>query len=473
MGMKALSLSVVSTMALHAVLVIAQSPLPTPAPSAAGTTNIPYTEAKPIFETLRADLLPPEFGAKTPAEIESEWPGWVSRQDSAIRARLQRGDEDSIVNFLLYGVTFTTQPRTKADDILSLASRGLTAEILHGPVVQGRIEDMVSGIKSPGTNERLQFARQVVEREGVKLETPGGLDQVRRYLEDRTQRVFAAYEASYTRAVGPRPSLRFDDRGLSSDTSIFSDFAIDHALEAIKSSGMLGPNSVRRVAIVGPGLDFTDKLEGYDFYPQQTIQPFAVTDSLVRLGLSTKDDLRVTTLDLSARINQHLEAAHTRARAGEAYVLQLPLATDLRLNPDLVAYWRRFGDRIGEEAEAVAAPAGVGAVRLRAVRVSPAVAATIVPRDLNIVLQRLDPLPAAERFDLIIATNILIYYDLFQQSLALTDVAAMLRPGGFFLSNNNPTIILPATPMDVVGQTDVVYSDVLNDKDRIVWCRRR
>jgi len=49
----------------------------------------------------------------------------------------------------------------------------------------------------------------------------------------------------------------------------------------------------------------------------------------------------------------------------------------------------------------------------------------------------------------------------------------MLRPGGFFLSNNNPTIILPTTPMDVVGFTDVVYTDQLNDKDRLVWCRRR
>jgi hypothetical protein len=31
---------------------------------------------------------------------------------------------------------------------------------------------------------------------------------------------------------------------------------------------------------VGPGLDFADKQEGYDFYPLQTIQPFAVIDSL-------------------------------------------------------------------------------------------------------------------------------------------------------------------------------------------------
>src|SRR5207244_8313874 len=99
---------------------------------------------------------------------------------------------------------------------------------------------------------------------------------------------------------------------------------------------MLCDYSNRRVAIVGPSLDFTDKLEGYDFYPQQTFQPFAVIDSLIRLGLAGRNDLRVTTFDLSLRINQHLEAARERARAGGAYVLQLPLDADLHLNPDLV-----------------------------------------------------------------------------------------------------------------------------------------
>jgi hypothetical protein len=103
-----------------------------------------------------------------------------------------------------------------------------------------------------------------------------------------------------------------------------ADFALDKALEAIASKGRLAPQTVRRAAIVGPGLDFTDKAEGYDFYPQQTIQPFALIDSLTRLGLAKPDDLRVTTLDRSPRVNRHLEAARQRALAGEPYVLPLP-----------------------------------------------------------------------------------------------------------------------------------------------------
>jgi hypothetical protein len=468
--MKTLSMSVVLAMAIELIPVSAQAPGPKPEPAVAVKTNIPYLDAKPILEALRQDLLPAELRGKTPAEIESAWPGWVSQHDAKIRARLERGDDDSIVNLLLFGVTFTKQPRTKAHDILTLAGQGRSTEILQGRIVQGRVEDMVAGIVSPGANERLQFARRFIERKGIDPSMPAGRNQVRRYLDQEIKRVFAEYEA-YARA--PKPSLRFDDRGLSSDTSIFSDFAIERALEALKSWGMLGAGSIRRVAIVGPGLDFTDKLDGYDFYPQQTFQPFAVIDSLIRLGLARRDDLRVTTFDLSLKINQHLEAARKRARAGGAYMLQLPLATDLHLNPDLVTYWKRFGDRIGEEAKAVAAPLGVGSVQLRAVRVSPAVVMAIVPSDLNIVLQRREPVAPDEQFDLIVATNILIYYDVFEQALALSNVAKMLRSGGFFLSNNNPTVILPTTPMDVVGSTEVVYTNQLNDKDRLVWCRRR
>ena len=95
----------------------------------------------------------------------------------------------------------------------------------------------------------------------------------------------------------------YSDRGLSSDTRLTADFALDKAIEAIAAKGTLAPSSVRRVAIVGPGLDFTDKAEGFDFYPQQTIQPFALVDSLGRFGLGQPDAIRVTTLDLSPRVN--------------------------------------------------------------------------------------------------------------------------------------------------------------------------
>lgn len=69
---------------------------------------------------------------------------------------------------------------------------------------------------------------------------------------------------------------------------------------------------------------------------------------------------------------------------------------------------------------------------------------SIAPRDLNIVLERLEPLAAGEQFDLIVATNVLLYYDVFEQVLALVNLGKMLRPGGVFLSN---TPVPPMAPM--------------------------
>src|SRR5262249_7440081 len=136
-------------------------------------------------------------------------------------------------------------------------------------------------------------------------------------------------------------SKLFRNRGLSSDTSLMPNFAIDRSLASLKAKGLLSPKSVRRVAVIGPGLDFTDKQDGYAFYPQQTIQPFAVIDSLLRLGLAAPGDLQVATLDISTRINDHLNGARARAARGISYVVQLP--RDTRWNSELGEYWSKFG----------------------------------------------------------------------------------------------------------------------------------
>ena len=57
-----------------------------------------------------------------------------------------------------------------------------------------------------------------------------------------------------------------------------------------------------------------------------------------------------------------------------------------------------------------------GDLKIRAVRIRPAIVSLVTPEDVNIVLQRIE-LPAQEGFDLIVATNIFVYYDLFEQSL--------------------------------------------------------
>ena len=104
------------------------------------------------------------------------------------------------------------------------------------------------------------------------------------------------------------------------------------------------------------------------------------------------------------------------------------------------------------------------------VRIHPAVVASTVPRDLNIILERLDLSPE-RRFDLIIATNILVYYGIFEQSLALSNLASMLRPQGLFLSSDY-VYPLPDIPMTIVGDTEVSYTGDATG-DFVIWYERR
>jgi hypothetical protein len=110
-------------------------------------------------------------------------------------------------------------------------------------------------------------------------------------------------------------------------------------------------------------------------------------------------------------------------------------------------------------------------LKVRAVSLSPAVVRMIEPHDLNVVLQRMS-LPPAEQFDLVIATNILVYYDVFEQSLALANIERMLRPGGLLLSNN-ALLELPGSGVRSVGYETAVYSNRAGDGDHIVWYQRQ
>jgi hypothetical protein len=72
--------------------------------------NISYSQAKPILDAFQ-ETLPAELKGKSPPGLEAAWPVWVARRNAQIRARLASGDEDSIVNFWLYGTTFTARAR--------------------------------------------------------------------------------------------------------------------------------------------------------------------------------------------------------------------------------------------------------------------------------------------------------------------------------------------------------------------------
>jgi len=86
------------------------------------------------------------------------------------------------------------------------------------------------------------------------------------------------------------------------------------------------------------------------------------------------------------------------------------------------------------------------------------------------VLERIE-LAAADRFDLIIGTNIFLYYDAFEQMLALENAGAMLKPGDLLLTND----LLPEVrdgSMQRLGVTEVRYDDY-GARDVVGWYQKQ
>jgi hypothetical protein len=75
-----------------------------------------FGDARPVLEFL-APILPPELTSPGVDAQAARWPDWVKQNDARTRARLERGDEDSLVNLLLFGTAFTSQLRMTARQI--------------------------------------------------------------------------------------------------------------------------------------------------------------------------------------------------------------------------------------------------------------------------------------------------------------------------------------------------------------------
>ncbi len=411
---------------------------------AAGDVDSPVLAQTPTAPAVRflrheevADTLAKFAGSRlSGSEIGSaqEWDAWIRTQDTTVRSRIDRGVEDSTSNLILYGTSFTKLPRiTSPEDALAPQSGKLTS------LATSRVQQLITALDSTAANERVNFIRAFLQRR--HLAKAGRLH----YFSTNLARFISEYQAysaklaeaaksqDKSEVLATRGTL-YVNRGLSADTSLLPNFAIEDTLRVMLSKGALQQGTIRRIAVIGPGLDFTDKRDGYDFYPLQTIQPFAVLEAVERLGLGRREDLQVVTLDLNAAVNAHVTRLAANGAAGRSYVVQLPRDTTAQWTDQAISYWRSFGGVIGKPAKPLAIPEQLPGVELRAVAITSDRAERNSAADLNIVAQTID-YPANQGFDLVIATNILVYYGNLQQALAMTNIARMMNAGGIFISN--------------------------------------
>ena len=427
---------------------------------AAERTFAPYASVKPILDGFVGQI--PEALKHADA---AGWNAWSREEDRAIRARLERGELDSMVNLLLFGTAFTHSPRIQIQGLADASKNG---------TLRARVNDLVQSLRFPSTNERLIFLRSLLRARGKDPQVAP--DQAGMFLLENLGRVLRenakfAQRIAQGNRQGESRSEVFRDRGVSLDTSILPDFGVEETLRVMNERGVLGEGTVARLAVIGPGLDFADWDEGYDYYPVQTLQPFALYSSLAKLGLSKSGVSKITVIDISPRVLDHLQRARDRAKQGEGYTVQLPRSSTRQWSRAALNFWSTFGDRAGIAVPPIHPPAPLAGVETRAVRIRPEVVLACEPADVNIVLERLN-LDSGERFDIVVATNVFVYYEKFEQALALENVVAMLKPGGFLLSNDQLPEF-PGAPLALAGSTTVWYSELPRAGDSVRWYRKR
>ncbi len=397
--------------------------------------------------------------------------------NAEIKERVLKGEEDMLVPFLLFGTSFTKKPQITAKQLKNLLNEGAEALRL---AIAARARDLIRALSAnPNKNERLSFAYQIiVKRKGFNINTLEGRKAAEEYLLENVMRLYTKY-ATHLKALKEAKgdfleefiarSTFYTELGLSFETDLAPNYAIENALSEIQEEGLL--KTIKRVAIIGPGLDFMS-IAGYDIYPPQSIQPFAIIDSLIRLGLSNEKELAVVTLDINDHVNQHLYKAVINAHCGKNYHLWLPLNLNIPWKKGYIDYWKTVGQKIGKPVRLSTNLGLIPNLKIRVLSVPPRYVKLIMPVELNVmspefnVMSKIFVLDDEEKFDLIIATDVFIYYDIFEHHIALSNISWMLRRGGFLLSNNRLSEPF-SCPISSIGSSITKYIELEGDENYI------
>jgi SAM-dependent methyltransferase len=350
----------------------------------------------------------------------SAFPGLLERLNRTHAQRVRDGDFDHLVFYVLQSRHFTALPAIEpALSAKAFAAAGRTPED-----AKARITAFLKAVDSPDADVRLSYFRTLVEREW-----PSRRDREPGVLREYARAMKFLYEKEFVAQRGPDPAgavaSLYRSRGFSTDTAVEAGYVVYLGLGMLKT---IEPGRrVRRVLIVGPGLDLAPRTGFVDSALPESYQPWAVIDALVGLGLARLDGLDVVAADINPRVVEHLERA--RSTPPVLHLISgLDLTTKLTLEADYHEYFAQLGRSIGVTRQQAAETKG----RLtKLVQVQAPAARVLSAERADIVTERLFGAP----FDLVIATNIFPYLDDVELTMALANVAGILAPGGILLHN--------------------------------------
>jgi hypothetical protein len=400
--------------------------------------------ARPVaWDDLAA--LHPRFRAE--GITEAAFPSLLARLTQDHARRVREGDLDHLVFYLLQSTSFTQLPPIEPALSAKALVGGLAAdrreEFLADPAAAlSRVPDDVgarAGALLRALDSAKPGARLVYFRELVDAALPSGGERRAALLREYLRVMRFVYEKEFIAQRSERPADAvaelYRSRGLSTDTAIEAGYLVYLGLGVLRS--LETPRPVRRVLVVGPGLDLAPRTALRELGPPQSYQPWAVMDALLAHELSTADDLDIVAADINPRVVDHLRRART-APPVLTLVSEIRDTDAVSLTREYREYFARLGGAIGDRMEAGLARGEVPEGHLqKTVRVGPAAARALRAERLDVVTERL----TGPAFDVVIATNILPYFDDRELMLALSNIAAMIAPQGAFLHNESRPLL--------------------------------
>lgn len=372
--------------------------------------SIAWVDVAPLQARLeRYGITPSSFDARV-AQI---------RERNAQRVR--EGDLDHLIFYLLQSTRFTKLPPIEP----ALSAKAYVDGGRVADEVRARTAAFVEAIDSSPSDARLSFFRDLLATlvTAQKAREDALLREYERVMRFVHEKEFVAQ-----RSERPADAVAelYRSRGLSTDTAIEAGYLVHQGLGVLK--GLDPGRRIRRVLIVGPGLDLAPRTGLIEAGPPESYQPWAVMDALFALGLSQPGDLEVVAADINPRVVAHLRRARATPPA-LTLVSGIRESETVTFSQEYRDYYARLGSAVGE----VAADSGSTATGTlqKIVRVGSEAARALQPEQLDIVTERFQ----VEEFDLVIATNILPYFGDVELMLAMSNVAAMLAPNGAFVHN--------------------------------------
>ena len=371
---------------------------------------------------------------------EAAFPAYLDRLRQTHATRVREGDLDHLIFYLLQSRTFTTLPALEP----ALSAKALVeafevkereaflrtgaASVARVPEdVRGRIGALLRALGAPSRDERILYFGELVQATFPQAgDRATGLS--REYL--RVMRFVYQKEFVAQRSLKPAEAIAelYRSRGLSTDTAVEAGYVVSIGLAIVK--GLAPEQRIRKVLIVGPGLDLAPRTGLLEVGPPQSYQPWAVMDALVANDLSRLDDLEVVAADINPRVVAHIRRARSTPPT-LSLVSEIGDSETVELSADFRDYFAALGRNIGARGASPVAGAPVKGHLRQSIKTSAEAARTLRGETLDIVTDRL----REGGFDLIVATNILPYFDDGELMLALSNIAGMLAPGGVFLHN--------------------------------------